>query len=69
MVLAPFIVLVPPILGIVLSYRISIMYSRSLPTEKTRKGRIVLNALLSVFSLLAIQGLLGLFGIYFGGIS
>jgi len=68
MMLAPLVLFIPPVLGTVLSYRVGIGYSRSLPTAETRRGRYALTALLGVISILAIQGLLGLIGVYFGGL-
>jgi len=66
MTLAPFVLLVPPVLGSVLSYRVGVGYSRSLQIAERRKGRYALTALLGVISILVIQGLLGLIGVYFG---
>ena len=66
MMITPLIIFIPPIIGMVLSYKISMMYNSSI--EKTGKGRCTLTALLGVFVLLVIQGVLGLIAVYFGDI-
>lgn len=66
MTITPLVLFIPPILGMVLGYRVGIGYGRSLPTVEVGRGRYALTALLGVLSILAIQGLLGLIAIYFG---
>jgi hypothetical protein len=54
-----FVIVIPTILGAVLGYRVSVRYDQDM--LRTRKRRYALTATLTVFSILAIQGLLGLF--------
>jgi len=63
----PFVLLIPPILGIILGYRVSIGYSRSL-TVGIRRGKLAFTAFLTVIFILVIQVLFGLIAVYFGEI-
>lgn len=56
-----FVILVPPILGALLGYRIGISYNHSTLTAEKRKRRQASIALLTVVFILVIQVLLGLF--------
>ena len=68
MIVILLVILFPPTMGAVLGYRISIGYSLCLPEVKTRKRRYILTASFTVFFLLIIQALLGLFGAHLMGI-
>jgi hypothetical protein len=56
------VVIVPPtILGIVLGYRVSVRYDRDILQPKAQTRRYAVTASVTVFTMLSIQALLGLF--------
>jgi len=56
-----FVIIVPTTLGITLGYRVSVRYDQDAMPLKKKKRRYALNATLTVFAILIIQGALGLF--------
>ena len=56
----PLVILIPPVMGAVLGYRVSVGYVRGLPTVEIQKSRHALTALVTAGFILGIQALLGL---------
>lgn len=56
-----FVIVLPTVLGIVLGYRVSVKYDRDILLQKARTRRYALTASGTVFVMLSIQALLGLF--------
>jgi hypothetical protein len=56
-----FVIIVPTTLGATLGYRVSVRYDQDVLPLKIRKRRYAITATLTVLTILAIQGVLGLF--------
>lgn len=56
-----FVIIIPTTLGTSLGYRVSVRYDQDARPLRKRKRRYALTALLTVFAILIIQALLGLF--------
>ncbi len=59
-----FVIVLPAVIGTTLGYRMGVRYDQDLLTERTRKRKSVSTSVLTVFIILVIQGLLGLFILY-----